>query len=224
MHGYIRNARIFLKPLDSSNSIIAHYTESAATIQTFVSTHNPRLQLHKQTIQHYTNIHTMPALNPTQKSPERAFALQKYLLLHSQHDALQKHLTQVTASIPDSPTDRHRNSSVSSDSSNGSDAPLETLPSTFDHTQHLPREHRINSLPAVIDETVVEEIEEDEQKLKNVNQQIKTTLTDLLNCESVRADLRYRKWVQTRLMDTERELKENRSKSCERRRSEDMSL
>lgn len=71
---------------------------------------------------------------------------------------------------------------------------------------------------------MVEEIEEDEQKLKNVNQQIKTTLTDLLNCESVRADLRYRKWVQTRLMDTERELKENRSKSCERRRSEDMSL
>ncbi|KAB8290221.1 hypothetical protein EYC80_011090 [Monilinia laxa] len=180
----------------------------------------------------------MTALNPTQKSPERAFALQKYLLLHSQHDALQKHLTQVTASMPESPTDRHRNSSVSSDSSNGSDTSLstlsqpitstrsrrETLPSTFGHMQHFPREHRINSLPAVIDETVVEEIEEDEQKLKNVNQQIKTTLTDLLNCESVRGDLRYRKWVQTRLMDTERELKESRSKSCERRRSEDMSL
>ncbi|CAD6442513.1 8be2d604-ffb2-4123-beb4-33026faccd47-CDS [Sclerotinia trifoliorum] len=183
----------------------------------------------------------MTALNPTQKSPERAFALQKYLLLHSQHDALQKHLNQVTAAVQESPTafaDRHRNSSVSSDSSNASDtsvsphsAPMTasrsrrgSLPSSFGHMQHFHRENRINSLPAVIDETVVEEIEEDEQKLKDVNQQIKTTLTDLLNCESVRGDLRYRKWVQTRLMDTERELKESRSKSCERRRSVDMSL
>jgi len=44
-------------------------------------------------------------------------------------------------------------------------------------------------------------------KLKNVNQQIKSTLTDLLNCESVRRDQRYRMWVQTRLMDAEKELK-----------------
>jgi len=59
-------------------------------------------------------------------------------------------------------------------------------------------------------------------KLKNVNQQIKTTLTELLNCESVRGDTRYRKWVQTRLMDAEKELKNNKSRSCERRRSEDL--
>ncbi|KAI9644186.1 hypothetical protein NHQ30_007540 [Ciborinia camelliae] len=182
----------------------------------------------------------MSTPNPTQKSPERAFALQKYLLLHSQHDALQKHLNQVTASIPESSTstNRHRNSSVSSGSSNGSDtalSPLDqpiattrsrrgSLPSSFGHMQHLHREHRINSLPSVVDAAVVEEIEEDEQRLKNVNRQIKTTLTDLLNCETVKGDLRYRKWVQTRLMDTERELKESRSKSCERRRCEDMTL
>ncbi|QSZ32865.1 hypothetical protein DSL72_002445 [Monilinia vaccinii-corymbosi] len=180
----------------------------------------------------------MPALNPTKKSPERAFALQRYLLLHSQHDALQKHLNQVTGSIPESPTDRHRNSSVSSSSSNDSDAPLsplsqpitnirsrrDSLPPSFRHMQNVHREHRINSLPVIVDESMVEVIEEDEKKLKNVNQQIKTTLTDLLNCESVRGDIRYRTWVQTRLMDTERELKESRSKTCERRRSEDMSL
>lgn len=183
---------------------------------------------------------TMTSPNPAVKSPERAFALQKYLLLHSQHDALQKHLNQVTATIPSSPTsptDRHRNSSISSTSSIGSDrsfSPLsstrttrarrDSLPSSFGHMQHFHRETRINSLPVVVDETMIEEIEEEEQKLKNVNQQIKTTLTDLLNCESVKSDLRYRKWVQTRLMDTERELKEGRSKSCERRRSEDMSF
>ena len=60
-------------------------------------------------------------------------------------------------------------------------------------------------------------------KLKNVNQQIKSTLTDLLNCESVRRDQRYRMWVQTRLMDAEKELKGSRSRSCDRRRSEDVS-
>lgn len=60
-------------------------------------------------------------------------------------------------------------------------------------------------------------------KLKDVNLQIKSTLTELLNCESVRSDNRYRTWVQTRLMDAERELKVSRTRSCERRRSEDVS-
>lgn len=60
------------------------------------------------------------------------------------------------------------------------------------------------------------EIEQDEMKLKSVNQQIKNTLTELLNCESVRGDRRYRMWVQTRLMDAERELKTERMRSRER--------
>ena len=64
---------------------------------------------------------------------------------------------------------------------------------------------------------MIGEIEEDETKLKDVNQQIKSTLTELLNCESVRGDRRYRMWVQTRLMDAERELKQDRTRSCERR-------
>lgn len=77
---------------------------------------------------------------------------------------------------------------------------------------------RRSSLPAVIDESLLGEMEEDESKLKSVNQQIKSTLTDLLNCESVRGDRRYRMWVQTRLMDAEKELKGSRSRSCEKRR------
>ena len=82
---------------------------------------------------------------------------------------------------------------------------------------------RRSSLPTVIDESILGEIEEDEMKLKSVNQQIKSTLTDLLNCESVKGDRRYRAWVMTRLMDAEKELKTSRSRSCERRRSEDIS-
>jgi len=76
---------------------------------------------------------------------------------------------------------------------------------------------RRSSLPTIIDERMLGEIYEDETKLKLVNHQIKNTLTELLNCESVRGDRRYRMWVQTRLMDAEKELKRDRTKSCERR-------
>lgn len=55
-----------------------------------------------------------------------------------------------------------------------------------------------------------------------MNLQIKTTLTDLLNCESVRADSRYRMWVQERLMDAERELKGGRGRTRSRQVGEDM--
>jgi hypothetical protein len=83
---------------------------------------------------------------------------------------------------------------------------------------------RRSSLPTVIDESILGEIEQDETKLKDVNQQIKSTLTELLNCESVRGDRRYRMWIQTRLMAAEKELKKNRNKSrSDQRRSEDAS-
>ena len=71
-------------------------------------------------------------------------------------------------------------------------------------------------MPTIFDENMRGEIEQDEMKLKSVNQQIKNTLTELLNCESVRGDRRYRMWVQTRLMDAERELKTERMRSRER--------
>jgi hypothetical protein len=63
------------------------------------------------------------------------------------------------------------------------------------------------SLPTVIDESILVAIEEDEDKLLNVNLQIKMALTELLNCGSVRSDKRYRAWVQLRLMGAERKLK-----------------
>ena len=81
---------------------------------------------------------------------------------------------------------------------------------------------RRSSLPTVIDESILVAIEEEEEKLLNVNLQIKSTLTELLNCGSVRDDKRYRAWVQSRLMDAEKELKGSRSRSSARRRSEDV--
>jgi len=178
-------------------------------------------------------------MNPTQKSPERAFALQKYLLLHSQHDALQKHLNQITSVLPYqsanhtlaslSPS-RNRPCSLSSVStSSDSDTPTSPdyiTPPIAHHQRRSSISFRLarpvlrtrrSSLPTVIDESILGEIEEDEHKLKDVNLQIKGTLTELLNCESVRGDGRYRMWVQTRLMDAERELTRARKGSCERR-------
>jgi hypothetical protein len=165
--------------------------------------------------------------NPLQKSPERAYALQKYLLLHSQHDALQKHLE----SISQSP------SSTTSTASSLLMSTSPTSPASFSTSYHNQRRHRRSSttsyttpsispiaeLPSTLSASPsLSEIEEEELKLMNVNQQIKTTLTELLNCESVREDRRYRMWVQTRLMDAERELKDSRSLSRNRRQSIDV--
>jgi hypothetical protein len=56
----------------------------------------------------------------------------------------------------------------------------------------------------------------DEVKLADLSSRIKTTLTDLLNCDAVKNDNRMRSWVATRLMDVEHELKEQKRRrhSC----------
>jgi hypothetical protein len=176
-------------------------------------------------------------MSTTQKTPESGFALQKYLLLHSQHDALQKHLDQITTSFQTTSKsrspDRSRYASLSSSPGSDDGMYLSSPPrvarnhrrgGSIPSTQARPAlKTRRSSLPTVIDESILGEIEQDEMKLKDVNQQIKRTLNELLNCESVRGDRRYRMWIQTRLMDAEKELKKDRSKSCDRRRSEDAS-
>jgi hypothetical protein len=56
------------------------------------------------------------------------------------------------------------------------------------------------------------EVEAEEQRLSSVNEGIKRALTELLNCEAVRADRSLRMWVQCRLMETEKELRSGRRK------------
>lgn len=48
------------------------------------------------------------------------------------------------------------------------------------------------------------------EKSNNVDFQVKLALTDLLNCEDIKADQETRLWVQNRLMDTEHRLKARR--------------
>lgn len=161
-------------------------------------------------------------------SPERAFNLQKYLLLHSQHDALQKHLLSISedansspsTSPPDhntymtqAPTPAVAPSRAHQRSASTSIA-LSKGPESFGFRTSPPPSRpgllkRRSSMPTTL--ATVDEVRLDEEKLLNVNQQIKTTLTELLNCETVKCDRSYRMWIQSRLMDAERELKVGRS-------------
>ncbi|KAK8071432.1 hypothetical protein PG997_011635 [Apiospora hydei] len=164
------------------------------------------------------------------------FVLQKYLLLQNQHDELQQHMHELcplyttanasstaVTSPSSSPTrmlnPRSSNSSISSASSTGSLSP----PRSRQHRRRssIPPASHSNStssgvcgvysqLAPVLDEEVMHEMAADEQMLCDVNEGIKRALTELLNCDKVRQDRAMRSWVQTRLMDTERELRTGR--------------
>ncbi|KAI0423802.1 hypothetical protein F5Y09DRAFT_326367, partial [Xylaria sp. FL1042] len=69
---------------------------------------------------------------------------------------------------------------------------------------------RVHQGQPVRDEWLVGEVAAGEQKLFNVNEEMKRALTELLNCEAVRQDRAMRTWVQTRLLETEKELRRGR--------------
>ncbi|OTB00964.1 hypothetical protein M426DRAFT_323853 [Hypoxylon sp. CI-4A] len=147
------------------------------------------------------------------------FAMQRYLLLHNQHEELRQYMHDLCPSYTMSST-AATSPSVSPTRSFSGSPTLKLSPSP-------PRNHRrspMNSirspghhcsqtqLEPVLDESLIEEMAAGEQKLFDVNEGIKRALTELLNCDTVRKDQGMRTWVQTRLMDTERELR------CGRRR------
>ncbi|KAL8366486.1 hypothetical protein RB595_004995 [Gaeumannomyces hyphopodioides] len=133
----------------------------------------------------------------------RDFALQKYLLLQEQHESLQHHIDQLR---PAAPPMARRSPSVAS--------------STASSTRHHQRQQfRHGSVPTaaapfgletVPDERTLHEVAAEEARLFDVNEGIKRALTELLNCETVRADRALRTWVQGRLLETERELRTGR--------------
>lgn len=153
-------------------------------------------------------------MNSTHKSPKRALALQNYLLLHSQRHSLRKHLDNVAAS----PRPTISSPSKSADQSQHNSS----VPFGSEHrylSQHRPlalqpqqlrngRNHKSHNIQpeAVIHEGVFEEIEDYENKLKNVIEKIRYTLMDLMKCDGVRGDKGYSTWVQSRLIDVEKEL------------------
>lgn len=71
------------------------------------------------------------------------------------------------------------------------------------------------ALETVPDDNEVCLFGDDERKLFGVNEAIKRSLTELLNCEQARADAGFRMQVQSRLMEAERELRTGRRRrSC----------
>lgn len=66
----------------------------------------------------------------------------------------------------------------------------------------------------------------EETKLHETTQQIKATLTELINCESVKHDDRFRQWVQERLLVAEHELRRQRRRrsSIEREAVESIAI
>ncbi|KAK3369826.1 hypothetical protein B0H63DRAFT_403071 [Podospora didyma] len=184
-----------------------------------------------------TSVGALP--EPPRASPaahahhNRDLALQKYLLLHEQHESLRQHLDELRPLPPSrdmaaptataispvgSPT---RNGSVASfSSSSGQASPYHSRSSSLCgpfRRSSLPSRIMMcngsstgSELETVPDETTLAEVAIEEAKLCDVNEGIKRALTELLNCEAVRGDRAFRTWVQCRLMDTERELRSGR--------------
>ncbi len=160
----------------------------------------------------------------------RDLALQKYLLLHDQHELLRQHLDELRPLNYSSPSGKIATAS-STPSASPTRAMTHTL-SPFSSSQMASRSpqtayrhrrhHRRSSLPVTSRDTVAAsgletvlevtttELEAEEAKLFDVTEGIKRALTELLNCETVRCDCSLRTWVQCRLMDTEKELRSGR--------------
>ncbi|KAK4185594.1 hypothetical protein QBC35DRAFT_299588 [Podospora australis] len=135
----------------------------------------------------------------------RDLALQKYFLLQEQQESLRQHLDEL----------RSPQSSFYSTMTNSSASvsPIQVSPSDV-ISRH---QFRSSSIPMVkrscslaLDGTALAEVAAEEAKLCDVNEGLKRALTELLNCDAVRADRAFRTWVQSRLMDTERELRSGR--------------
>jgi hypothetical protein len=164
------------------------------------------------------------------------FTLQKYMLLQEQHEELCTHLDQIrprqsstassSISTITSPSSSPTRSSFSTMLSPQLSASSATPTSTRRHHSRSsgrasPKMHarcsgwqdarrRSEALDTIVDEDTVFEISAEEQRLCDVNEGIKRALTEMLNCDTVRNDMNMRMWVQTRLMETEKELRTGR--------------
>lgn len=141
-------------------------------------------------------------------------AMQEYMDLRVIRDELCLHLDQLRPGSL---------SAVTSNSSNySSPATSPTRLSSRRHSRSGERRHHkvharrcgwdetSETLDTIPDEETMEEISVEEKRLFDVDESIKRALTELLNCDSVRHDRSMRLWVQSRLMETEKELRSGR--------------
>lgn len=142
---------------------------------------------------------------------------QKDMLISSQEEVLRRRLSlQIPSAAPmtaSSPEFQSLSSSptfsrlIYSSSSAPSLDYASSDPIGIPAQPNMTHQHRNNGVHA-----------EDSHTLNEINQNLKATLTELLNTESVRADEKYRAWIQERLMDAEQKIRRQR-----RRRSSNSS-
>lgn len=66
-----------------------------------------------------------------------------------------------------------------------------------------------------VDPTILAEMLSEEARLCSINEGIKRSLTELLNCETGRCDQAFRQWIMSRLLEVEKELRSGRRRrSC----------
>ncbi|KAJ4303780.1 hypothetical protein N0V90_002681 [Kalmusia sp. IMI 367209] len=143
------------------------------------------------------------AYHPTQHD-----SIQKYMLLSSQQEVISRRLSlHVPCGAPMTTQSPELQSLASS-------------PRTYFSTSWSPEPDFTSRYPATSNPIPVQQPgtghrhsiadPEDAHKLFEINKEIKTTLTELLNTESVRADEKYRQWIQERLMDAEQQIRRQR--------------
>ena len=161
----------------------------------------------------------------------QARLVQAYMILHSQQTSIRRRLASSSAS----PTSSSNTSPLTSPYSSSPElsparaavyhnSPTRRSPPpviNLTHASFKSRPHhdrsprspfdRRSSIPTV--SSIPEDpTEDDEGKLFDITGRIKMTLTDLLNCPSVRHNERMRAWVQSRLMDAQQALNESKRK------------
>ncbi|KAK0875051.1 hypothetical protein LTR87_011145, partial [Friedmanniomyces endolithicus] len=156
-----------------------------------------------------------------------AVMLHRYVLLHAQQASVHRRLSIASSppTLPHSALTTAPDMSTSESSSTASSPTFggKNCSQVSPPTLALPKpatkssNSRVPSMSPIPEHAPIHDasssyfaMSPDESKLYDVNHNIKSTLTELLNCEAVRHDYTMRLWVQTRLLDAEQELKRQR--------------
>ncbi|PSR83934.1 hypothetical protein BD289DRAFT_334211, partial [Coniella lustricola] len=139
-------------------------------------------------------------------------ALRRYLLLQEEHQSIRRHLDELSTSA----------SSLTTTATTTSPAVSPTRPGHVRVDSAARRQHggaarraATLELSASMDPTMLAQMISEETKLFSVNEGIKRSLTELLNCETVRCDQALRQWIMGRLLEVEQELRVGRRRrSC----------
>ncbi|KAF4120071.1 hypothetical protein GMORB2_3482 [Geosmithia morbida] len=131
-------------------------------------------------------------------------AMQEYVDLQTVRDHLCSHLRQLR------PASLSTVTSASSNLSSPDTSPNRERRHHRAHARCSGYDEMSETLDTIPDEETLEEITIEERRLFDIDESIKRALTELLNCESVRSNQSARLWVQSRLMETEKELRSGR--------------